>query len=384
MIFITYMDTKDELIQSLVSSNCIKIGKFDLKCGDTSKYYFDMKNLISYPELLKKIGDEIYEKLKQIDFDIICGIPYGGLPIASYISTTYGKPMIFVRDKAKEYGTQKQIEGEYKQSDKCVIIDDVITSGSSVQQCVDVIESEVNIVNIMVIFNRQQHIILNRPFQYLLCKNDVVRYRLKQISTQKNSKLCFSADIQDTEKIIRILNDIGKHIVVCKIHYDIMNDFENSFKNQLIDLSIQYDFLIMEDRKFNDISYIVEKQYARFSNWVDMVTVHSLVSPEVISKLSGAFIVVNMSNNTYDFTNEGLFLCKENPNNVLGFITQKRIKHDELPHLICMTPGVSHKTTSISDQTYRSMSDIDADFFIVGRALYNSENIKEDILHYVS
>ena len=171
---------------------------------------------------------------------------------------------------------------------------------------------------------------------------------------------------------------------MCKIHYDIMNDFENSFKNQLNDLSIQYDFLIMEDRKFNDISYIVEKQYARFSNWVDMVTVHSLVSPEVISKLSGAFIVVNMSNNTYDFTSEGLFLCKENPNNVLGFITQKRIKHDELPHLICMTPGVSHKTSSISDQTYRNMSDIDTDFFIVGRALYNSENIKEDILHYVS
>ena len=65
------MDTKDELIQSLVSSNCIKIGKFDLKCGDTSKYYFDMKNLISYPELLKKIGDEIYEKIKEVDFDII-------------------------------------------------------------------------------------------------------------------------------------------------------------------------------------------------------------------------------------------------------------------------------------------------------------------------
>ena len=191
MIFITYMDTNDELIQSLVSSNCIKIGKFDLKCGDTSKYYFDMKNLISYPELLKKIGDEIYEKLKQIDFDIICGIPYGGLPIASYISTTYGKPMIFVRDKAKEYGTQKQTEGEYKKSDKCVIIDDVITSGSSVQQCVNVIESEVNIVNIMVIFNRQQHIILNRPFQYLLCKNDVVRYRLQKISTQKNFRQTF-------------------------------------------------------------------------------------------------------------------------------------------------------------------------------------------------
>ena len=276
------MNTKDEIIQSLMTSNCIKIGKYDLKCGDTSKYYFDMKNLISYPDLLKRIGDEIYEQIKQVDFDIICGIPYGGLPIASYISTTYGKPMIFVRDKVKEYGMQKQIEGEYKETDRCIVIDDVITSGSSIQQCLDVLESKVNVVNVMVIFNRQQRVVLTRPFQYLLCKNDVVRYRLKQITVTKKSKLCFSADIKDPQKIISILEDIGKHIVVCKIHYDIIDDFESRFKNQLIDMSIKYDFLIMEDRKFNDI-YIVEKQYAQFSNWVDIVTVHSLVSSEVIS-----------------------------------------------------------------------------------------------------
>ena len=378
------MNTKDEIIQSLMTSNCIKIGKYDLKCGDTSKYYFDMKNLISYPDLLKRIGDEIYEQIKQVDFDIICGIPYGGLPIASYISTTYGKPMIFVRDKVKEYGMQKQIEGEYKETDRCIVIDDVITSGSSIQQCLDVLESKVNVVNVMVIFNRQQRVVLTRPFQYLLCKNDVVRYRLKQITVTKKSKLCFSADIKDPQKIISILQDIGKHIVVCKIHYDIIDDFESRFKNQLIDMSIKYDFLIMEDRKFNDISYIVEKQYAQFSNWVDIVTVHSLVSSEVISKLSGAVIVVNMSNNNYDFTEEGKTLCRENPNNVLGFVTQKRIKIEDLPLLICMTPGISHKMSSVSDQKYRTMKDVDTDFFIVGRSLYDSKNIKEDILHYIS
>ena len=148
-----------------------------------------MKNFISYPDLLKRIGDEIYEQIKQYDFDIICGIPYGGLPIASYISTTYGKPMIFVRDKVKEYGMQKQIEGEYKKTDKCIIIDDVITSGSSIQQCLDVLENKVDIINVMVVFNRQQCVSLSRPFRYLLCKNDVIRYRLKQISTTKKSKL---------------------------------------------------------------------------------------------------------------------------------------------------------------------------------------------------
>ena len=94
------------MIKELIEKNCIKIGNFTLKNGETSKYYFDMKNIISYPSLLKSIGDMIYNKLG--DFDIICGIPYGGLPIATYISTRYNKPLIFVRDTPKDYGTKKQ------------------------------------------------------------------------------------------------------------------------------------------------------------------------------------------------------------------------------------------------------------------------------------
>ena len=81
------------MIKELINTNCIKIGKWTLKNGETSKYYYDIKNIISNPNLLKKIGDKIYSMLGE--FDIICGIPYGGLPIAVYISTTYNKPMIF-------------------------------------------------------------------------------------------------------------------------------------------------------------------------------------------------------------------------------------------------------------------------------------------------
>ena len=91
------------MIEELISSNCIKIGKWKLKNGEISKYYYDIKNIISNPKLLKQIGDQLYSKLN--DFDIICGIPYGGLPIALYISVTYNKPLIYIRDKVKEYGT---------------------------------------------------------------------------------------------------------------------------------------------------------------------------------------------------------------------------------------------------------------------------------------
>ena len=48
------------MINELIKTGCIKVGNFKLKNGDFSKYYFDMKHLVSYPELLSKIGDQIY------------------------------------------------------------------------------------------------------------------------------------------------------------------------------------------------------------------------------------------------------------------------------------------------------------------------------------
>ena len=356
---------KNELIKELIDSNCIKFGNFTLKNGEISKYYYDMKNLISNPPLLKKIGDEIYNSLNE--FDIICGIPYGALPVATYISTQYNKPLIYIRDKQKEYGTQKIIEGEFNKEDRCVIIDDVLTSGMSLQQEIDKLKDKVTIVDIAVIINRQQNPQCSMKFKSLLCKNDITRYKLDYISKNKSSKLIFSADIPDYEKIIQILEVIGKYIVVCKIHLDIIDNIDE-FIPKIIDLSIKHNFLLMEDRKFNDISYIVNMQYKKFRNWVDLVTVHSLVSNDVLSILSGALLVANMSNNTYNFTEKAIEMAKQQKDNVIGFITQHRINCN---NMVCMTPGISNSNNKIDDQKYRSTNEVDTDYIIVGRAIYN-------------
>lgn len=361
------------MIKELIDNKCIKLGNFTLKNGEISKYYFDMKNLISNPELLMKIGDALFEILD--DFDIICGVPYGALPIATYISTKYNKPLIYVRDSKKNYGTQKLIEGTYKKEDKCVIIDDVITTGNSLENEIQILKNEVTLVDVAVIINRQQNHICSMKVKSLFYKNDITRYMLDNISSEKKSNLIFSADLCDYNKIVNILHKIGKYIVVCKIHYDIIDNV-NDFIPILIDLSIKYNFLIMEDRKFNDISYIVNMQYKNYRNWVDLITVHSLVSNDVISNLSGVLIVANMSNNNYNFNTKAVSLAESNINNVIGFITQERIKCN---NMICMTPGISLEKKNIKDQNYKTKKDIDTDYIIVGRALYNSDNIENVI-----
>ena len=86
-----------------------------------------------------------------------------------------------------------------------------------------------------------------------------------------------------------------------------------------------------------------------------------------------------MSNNTYDFSQKAIKLAEENPNNMVGFITQNRITFGDL---ICMTPGISLHTSNMDDQKYRNISEVDTDYIIVGRDLYNSENIEKTITLY--
>ena len=371
----------EKLTDRLVNLNCIKLGKWKLKNGESSKYYYDIKNIISNPSLLKQVGDQLYSLLD--DFDIICGIPYGGLPIALYISITYNKPLIYIRDKAKSYGTGQLIEGTYKETDRCVVIDDVITSGGSMQEAITFLKDKVNIVDAAVVLDRQQNYQCSMPIKALLYKNDVVKYLLKKITHEKKSKLCFSVDIEDPVRLLEMLDKIGDKIVICKIHYDIINlrNYDGNFIDDLIERSIKYNFLIMEDRKFIDISHITNKQYTKFCNWVDLVTVHSSVASETVSKLSGALLVANMSNNNYDLTDGAIQLAKENSNNVVGFITQNRIN---LNDLVCMTPGIGYKSTqSINDQRYRCTNTVDTDYIIVGRALYNSDDIQKTVTDFL-
>jgi uridine monophosphate synthetase len=293
--------------------------------------------------------------------------------------------MIIVRDKIKEYGTQKQIEGEFNKDDKCIIIEDIITTGNSVQDVLEILKNKINVIGIVVVMKRNNLININGINIYnLINKNDITKYKLSEYIKNKKSRLCFSADLDNPEDVIKILGIIGKYIVICKIHFDIYKFTEkynrDKFKEDLIDLSNSEKFLLMEDRKFFDTSYIVEKQYNYFKEWIDIVTVHGLVTDDVITKIDCSILLIaNMSNNNFDFTESCIKICKNN-NNILGFITQKKIKHNDL---LNFTPGISLDETIIDDQQYKNIDNIDEknkpDIIIVGRTIYNSANILETI-----
>ena len=78
-------------IKDLKDHNIIKYGNFILKSGEESNIYINLKNIISYPNIHKKISSELSNKINP-KINIICGTPYGAISFASIISISNNIP----------------------------------------------------------------------------------------------------------------------------------------------------------------------------------------------------------------------------------------------------------------------------------------------------
>jgi uridine monophosphate synthetase len=152
-------DQKERLLIRLYQIGALKFGSFKLKSGQISPIYFDLRVIVSYPDVLQLMADCMWQLLDSTSaqFDFICGVPYTALPIATAMSLSYNKPMIMKRKEAKDYGTKKMLEGVFKAGDSCLIIEDVITTGGSILETAEALEQEdIKVNHIIVCINREQ------------------------------------------------------------------------------------------------------------------------------------------------------------------------------------------------------------------------------------
>jgi orotate phosphoribosyltransferase len=121
---------RNELAQRIYNASHIE-GNFKLRSGQISNEYFDKYLFETEPKLLVEITEQL-AKLIPAGTEILAGLEMGGIPLATALSIQTNIPAVFVRKKAKEYGTCKLAEGVNIQDKNVCIIEDVVTTGGQI------------------------------------------------------------------------------------------------------------------------------------------------------------------------------------------------------------------------------------------------------------
>jgi orotate phosphoribosyltransferase len=152
---------KEELSLFLVKIGALKFGIFTLTSGKKSPYYIDLRLIPSYPEIFDKVVD-IYTKLVKRDvglrtFDRIAGIPTAGIPFSAGLALRMKKPFLYVRKDAKPHGMEKRIEGLLMPGDRTLLVDDLITTGTTMVNAVLALRAEGAVVkDALVLIDREE------------------------------------------------------------------------------------------------------------------------------------------------------------------------------------------------------------------------------------
>jgi orotate phosphoribosyltransferase len=138
-------DNEAKLLKLFQERSFHRGGPFKLASGEVSDYYIDGRMTAVYSAGAHLIGEVLYERTKDLGIHAIGGMAVGAVPLATAAVISYhthGRPMdgFWVRDKTKEHGTQKLIEGNLKTGMRVAIIEDVSTKGSSALKAVDAVK----------------------------------------------------------------------------------------------------------------------------------------------------------------------------------------------------------------------------------------------------
>jgi orotate phosphoribosyltransferase len=138
------VQTRERLVE-LLREHALVIGEVTLTSGRKAQYYVDAKRAILLPEAFMALGLLVAERARACGASAVGGVPVSAIPVACAALAAPDPParMFIVRNERKEHGLQRWIEGPpLDPGERCLIVEDVVTTGGSTIEAVQRVRSE--------------------------------------------------------------------------------------------------------------------------------------------------------------------------------------------------------------------------------------------------
>lgn len=171
-------DIAKKTSELLLQINAIKFNHknpFTWASGWKSPIYCDNRIILSYPEIRKYISKQLSEIIsnKFPETELIAGVATGAIGIGMLVAHKLNKPFIYVRSNPKGHGRKNMIEGYFHESSKVVVIEDLISTGSSSLKACNSLKNEgLNLQGMVSIFN----------YDFELSKNNFLKNKVEYFS----------------------------------------------------------------------------------------------------------------------------------------------------------------------------------------------------------
>lgn len=160
--------TQNEIIELFKKTNVIQTGHFELSSGRHTDTYLQCAQILQYPEYTNELAAEIAKIWRNEDIDLIVGPAIGGIVISYAVASEMGLRNIFSERKNGEMKFRRNLE--VKENEKVLIVEDVVTTGGSVREVIELLEKEnADIVGISSLVDRSNgEVEFDYPFKPLV------------------------------------------------------------------------------------------------------------------------------------------------------------------------------------------------------------------------
>ncbi len=197
---------QQQFIKFAIETGVLRFGSFTLKSGRISPYFFN-SGLFNTGVSLARLGRFYAQAIteSELDYDVLFGPAYKGIPLASTTVVALADhhqrdvPYIFNRKEAKDHGEGGQLVGA-ELSGKVLIIDDVISAGTSVRESVEVINNEGAIpAGVIIALDRQERGLDSRS-------------AIEEVEAEHNIPVCSIICLDDLLEFIQSDASLAQHL----------------------------------------------------------------------------------------------------------------------------------------------------------------------------